>query len=290
MSEDLDFKKKSKKTFRKRQAEEEEDDDQQHSIVNATNLKRNKKDLTKAPEILPHAFAASGTAKSLVENTAFRTLDVDGHDENKFEVEKSTDNNYTGLKGYEEYVNKRKSNVTQSTAGQLRAGPLKGVANVRITSRFDYAPAVCKDYKETGWCGFGDSCVFVHDRTDYKMGWELDLEWEEQQRKLEEEKNVNYFVVEEEEVESDDDLPFACYICRKEFQQPVMTKCKHYFCEACAIKQFSKSPACFVCGQNTQGVFNSAKELLKKIQDKKKRLEERANQALLNHESDQESN
>lgn len=23
---------------------------------------------------------------------------------------------------------------------------------------------VCKDYKETGRCGYGDSCVFMHDR------------------------------------------------------------------------------------------------------------------------------
>lgn len=40
--------------------------------------------------------------------------------------------------------------------------------------------------------------------------------------------------------DEDDDLPFACYICREVWaeckSEPVVTKCKHYFCESCAIK------------------------------------------------------
>ena len=40
--------------------------------------------------------------------------------------------------------------------------------------RFDYQPDICKDYKETGYCGYGDACKFVHDRGDYKSGWEID--------------------------------------------------------------------------------------------------------------------
>eukprot|EP00967_Tisochrysis_lutea_P010500 scaffold12024_cov22-Tisochrysis_lutea.AAC.1 len=34
--------------------------------------------------------------------------------------------------------------------------------------------SLCKDYKETGFCSYGDSCKFMHDRGDYKMSWELD--------------------------------------------------------------------------------------------------------------------
>lgn len=30
--------------------------------------------------------------------------------------------------------------------------------NIRSTVRWDYEPMICKDYKETGMCGFGDSC------------------------------------------------------------------------------------------------------------------------------------
>ena len=53
-------------------------------------------------------------------------------------------------------------------------GPLRASTNVRMTVRFDYQPDICKDYKETGYCGYGDSCKFIHDRGDYKSGWELD--------------------------------------------------------------------------------------------------------------------
>ena len=33
------------------------------------------------------------------------------------------------------------------------------------------------------YCTFGDACKFMHDRGDYKSGWELDRDW-----KLKEEK------------------------------------------------------------------------------------------------------
>lgn len=41
-----------------------------------------------------------------------------------------------------------------------------------MTSTIDYNPELCKDYKETGRCNFGDTCLYIHDRTDYKSGWE----------------------------------------------------------------------------------------------------------------------
>ncbi|KAJ3621768.1 hypothetical protein Zmor_004529 [Zophobas morio] len=55
---------------------------------------------------------------------------------------------------------------------------MAGSTNIRATIRWDYAPDVCKDYKETGYCGFGDTCKFMHDRGDYKMGWQLDKEYD----------------------------------------------------------------------------------------------------------------
>lgn len=39
-----------------------------------------------------------------------------------------------------------------------------------------------------------------------------------------------------EEDEEDEELPFACFICRQPFTDPVVTSCKHYFCEHCALK------------------------------------------------------
>lgn len=68
------------------------------------------------------------------------------------------------------------------------AGPLKATTFVRTTARFDYQPDICKDYKETGFCGFGDTCIYLHDRGDTKSGWQMEQEYEENKKKEEERK------------------------------------------------------------------------------------------------------
>lgn len=60
-----------------------------------------------------------------------------------------------------------------------RKGPIRAPAHLRATIRWDYQPDICKDYKETGFCGFGDSCKFLHDRSDYKHGWQLEREYKD---------------------------------------------------------------------------------------------------------------
>ena len=43
-----------------------------------------------------------------------------------------------------------------SKGGPIRSvGPVKAPTNVRYTTVTDFAPDVCKDYKQTGFCGFG---------------------------------------------------------------------------------------------------------------------------------------
>jgi RING finger protein 113A len=73
--------------------------------------------------------------------------------------------------------------------------------------------------------------------------WSLRVqEWEEEQKRRNEalSKGWKEEGEEEGEEEEDDDIPFACYICRENWEDcksdPVVTKCKHYFCESCALK------------------------------------------------------
>lgn len=179
---------------------------------------------------------------------------------------------------------------------KLQVGPQKAPANLRVTARFDYQPDICKDYKgknkkkvkkckvswthcllflfflckETGFCGYGDSCIFLHDRGDYKSGWELDKEWEQAQKNKTTVKD-QYAISDED---SDEEVPFACLICRNEFTDPVVTKCQHYFCEACAINNYKTSSKCFACGASTSGVFNTAKNILEKLRQKKERIKQ----------------
>ncbi|KAI7848869.1 hypothetical protein BDC45DRAFT_522134 [Circinella umbellata] len=159
---------------------------------------------------------------------------------------------------------------------KMQVGPQRAPANIRVTARFDYQPDVCKDYKETGFCGYGDSCIFLHDRGDYKTGWQLEKEWEDAIKNKTKygQSNTDQYAVSGSDDDSDEEeLPFACLICREEFTNPVVTKCNHYFCEKCALDNYKKSPKCYACGTPTSGVFNTAKNMLEKLRKKKERRE-----------------
>ncbi|KAG0044042.1 hypothetical protein BGZ83_010725 [Gryganskiella cystojenkinii] len=177
---------------------------------------------------------------------------------------------YKGMAAYKSHI--QKGEVTNS---KIRVGPMRASGNIRVTNRFDYQPDICKDYKETGFCGYGDSCIYMHDRGDYKAGWQLDQEWEAEQRAK---KLALIEGLDEQEAESsddDDEVPFACLICREEFKHPVVTKCNHYFCEKCALKRYAKTPKCAACQTPTGGLFNSvSKDFLKKVAERKAKIEE----------------
>lgn len=139
------------------------------------------------------AYSASNTAMSLGDQKTFAYNTIDGDDETKnaaLKREKElkegdviTDPDdprlkdapkiYKGLAAYSSHIEKKPP--------AIKTGPMQGSSNIRITTRFDYQPDLCKDYKETGYCCFGDSCKFMHDRGDYKSGWQLEKEWEKNQ-------------------------------------------------------------------------------------------------------------
>lgn len=166
---------------------------------------------------------------------------------------------YRGANNYAKFLEKK--DTAGGSAAKMSTGPQRAPANIRSTVRWDYAPDICKDFKETGFCGFGDSCKFMHDRSDYKFGWQLEREMEHGTYGQDDEDDDKYKISSDD----DDDLPFKCFLCKDSFVSPVVTKCKHYFCEKCALDNFKKSQRCAACGQNTHGVFNPAKELIKKL-------------------------
>lgn len=157
------------------------------------------------------------------------------------------------------------------TRNKFLAGPLKASSFVRTTCRFDYQPDICKDYKETGFCGFGDTCIYLHDRGDTLTGWQLEQQWEEQRKKDLAQRELDAFAgttAQKEETPqlNADGLPFACYVCREAFSQPVVTSCGHYFCERCImnhVRQHDKA-TCPMCGKDTHGVFNQPTKLITK--------------------------
>ncbi|XP_064277540.1 E3 ubiquitin-protein ligase RNF113A-like [Passer domesticus] len=174
---------------------------------------------------------------------------------------------YRGINNYHKYVKPKDTSMGNASSGMVRKGPIRAPENLRATVRWDYQPDICKDYKETGFCGFGDSCKFLHDRSDYKHGWQIERELDEGRYGASD--SDNYEVSSDEE-----DMPFKCFICRGSFKNPVVTKCRHYFCEGCALQHYRKSQRCYVCGKQTNGVFNPAKELVAKLEKHKGEDEE----------------
>ncbi|XP_010855274.1 PREDICTED: RING finger protein 113A [Bison bison bison] len=172
---------------------------------------------------------------------------------------KEDDKIYRGINNYQKFMKPKDTSMGNASSGMVRKGPIRAPEHLRATVRWDYQPDICKDYKETGFCGFGDSCKFLHDRSDYKHGWQIERELDEGRYGVYEDENY--------EVGSDEEeIPFKCFICRQTFQNPVVTKCRHYFCESCALQHFRTTPRCYVCDQQTNGVFNPAKELIAKLE------------------------
>jgi len=166
---------------------------------------------------------------------------------------------YRGVNNYAKFIERK--DTAAGSAAKMSTGPQRAPAHLRATVRWDYAPDICKDFKETGFCGFGDSCKFMHDRSDYKHGWQLEREMASGTYGANDEDDDKYKISSDD----DDDLPFKCVICKKTFTDPVVTKCKHYFCEKCALENYKKSQRCFACGVQTNGMFNPAKELIEKL-------------------------
>ncbi|KAF7322031.1 Spliceosomal zinc finger-containing protein [Mycena kentingensis (nom. inval.)] len=168
------------------------------------------------------------------------------------------DGQYHGQKAYLSHI-KKSSEVPKA----MRVGPQRSNnSTIRTVTITDYQPDVCKDYKETGYCGFGDTCKFLHDRGTYLAGWQIDEAYDEAKRQVGDGQS-------DSDSDSDEDIPFACLICRKHYTDPIVTRCGHYFCSACAIKRFAKTPKCIACGASTGGIFNRADKIIEKVNKKR---------------------
>jgi RING finger protein 113A len=193
---------------------------------------------------------------------------------------------YKGQAGYKDFTGSSKGSGSGSGSMKGTQGPVRAPSFVRTTSRFDYQPDICKDYKDTGFCGYGDSCKFLHDRGDYQSGWQMERDWDQQQQKKKQRiadsiqgfepgyssggsssssssGRIGDSSVRVQGEKEEEDLPFACFICRGPFADPVQTLCGHYFCGPCARNRASSK--CAVCEKQTSGVFNRAEKLIKRL-------------------------
>ena len=199
------------------------------------------------------------SSKNLLGTTRSKPLDI-------------PDGTYKGLANATSFVTRNPDAPNRSV------GPIKAPTNIRTITVTDMQADVCKDYKQTGFCGFGDNCKFLHEREDYKQGWQLDKEWENvtKGKKL---KGTTVASANRNAEDGDSDfddaalegIPFACTICEETYKEPIVTRCGHYYCLNCALRRYKSDPSCKNCGSGTNGIFNTAKNLKKLLEKKKKR-------------------
>ena len=184
--------------------------------------------------------------------------------------DREADGTYKGSAAYGSFIQKN-----PDKSGSKAVGPVKAPTNVRAITVTDFAPDVCKDYKQTGFCGFGDSCKFLHAREDYKQGWQLDKEWEKAGKQGKAKDSGAADLDDEEKMLLE--IPFKCVICKGDYKMPVITKCGHYFCEKCAMQRYmkEKKKGCAHCGADTYGSFGVAKKLTDLLEKKSRREQER---------------
>lgn len=195
---------------------------------------------------------------------------------------------YRGKAGYALYLEKSEQDLNNSKyTGSL--GPMRINTNIKSINQIDYAMGICKDFKNAGVCGYGDDCIFLHDRGEIKSSWEIDKEIKKKEaKKLElikkginpgdyddyKNKNSDLTITKLKKLEDET----TCSICKKEYVNPISTLCNHVFCESCALNYYNNnSKLCFICQKHLKGVFNSASDIKVKVDlknDMKKRYEE----------------
>ncbi|ETS61655.1 ring finger protein [Moesziomyces aphidis] len=235
-------------------------------LVQSTGAVRKQPRPDTAPDSEDDIYPSYSAAPASTAATSLQKIRDDATRHSNWDLDSSTpadagesasnaDGLYRGSKGYASYIAARDDGKSSKMRSR---GPIRQTTTVRTTSLMDYQPDVCKDYKETGYCGFGDTCKFLHDRSDYLAGWQLDLPNSSSRARED-------VLLSDPEEEDEEEVPFACLICRHAFSAPVVTKCGHYFCEACALARFAKTSKCFACGAQTGGLFNAATKVLERM-------------------------
>ncbi|GLD94572.1 hypothetical protein PINS_up003183 [Pythium insidiosum] len=232
-------------------------------------------------QLVPQKYAGDATYESQIDTEKDRDARAIAERNLKVNEDGTADAEsgkvYRGQAAYKNYIKKNEAQIGMNKYTGTQ-GPIRAQTWARSICRFDYQPDICKDYKETGFCGYGDSCKFLHDRGDYKSGWQIEREYEEKERKRQQrlkqgldastarggddddDEDDDKYVIHSDE---DDDAggQFACTICREPFRNAVETLCGHFFCEQCALRHFKKSSRCFNCRKQTNGVFQAAEKL-----------------------------
>ncbi|ODV79668.1 uncharacterized protein CANTADRAFT_49638 [Suhomyces tanzawaensis NRRL Y-17324] len=148
-------------------------------------------------------------------------------------------------KGVEEIgSDKKDENASLEPKVAKSQGAKPAPANIKTLTLTDFQPDVCKDFLQTGYCGYGDTCKFLHVRDELKQTKPVNKEWQTVVSGM------------APKTGSDEELlPFKCVLCKKDYKGPVKTQCGHIFCKTCFLDRYKKKLTCFLCSKETNGII-----------------------------------
>lgn len=149
----------------------------------------------------------------------------------------------------------RTEHVTEIPAKSLTLKPL--AENIRTSTITDFAPDLCKDFLQTGYCGYGDTCKFLHVRDELRQSKPIQKDWELVAKGKVSSNHASMGTIHGSEENSS--KANTCFICKKVYVHPVKTNCGHIYCKECFMKRCEKVKSCITCGKDTGGIMIPAK-------------------------------